>query len=89
MASLRLFGYVKLKKQTKRPISHLFNMIAGTSVGAVIASALSKPKMEKTDEDGICVPYISKFEPEHSAFAIVDLFNKKSKEIFSKAKKAI
>ena len=65
----------EIEKQAKRPISHLFNMMSGTSVGAVIASALSMPYISTLG--------ISEFKPHYSASDIVQLFKHKSKEIFS------
>ena len=36
----------EIERKTHRPISHLFNMIAGTSTGAILAAALTLPKSE-------------------------------------------
>src|SRR5581483_9012439 len=36
----------EIEHRAHRPISHLFNMIAGTSTGAIIASGLSAPFFE-------------------------------------------
>lgn len=40
---LPAFWLSEIEIKTKRPISHLFNMIAGTSTGGILAAGLSIP----------------------------------------------
>lgn len=37
------FWLCEIENKIKRPISHVFNLIAGTSTGALIAAGLSYP----------------------------------------------
>ena len=62
----------EIEKRTHRPISHLFNMISGTSTGGIIALGLSTPNK------------VNKCLPQYSAFDIVSLYMEKAKNIFSR-----
>jgi patatin-like phospholipase/acyl hydrolase len=62
----------EIELELKKPISSLFNMMAGTSTGAIIVSALSIPKMR------------NKIEPRYSAGDIVNLYYTESQSIFKK-----
>jgi len=61
----------EIEKRTKTPISKLFDLIAGTSTGGIIALGLTKP-----NEQG---------EPEYDAEQIVELYAKNGKRIFSRS----
>ena len=58
-----------IERRTGRPISSLFDLIAGTSTGGIIALGVTKP-----NEQG---------EPAYRADEIVDLYAKRGKRIFS------
>jgi patatin-like phospholipase/acyl hydrolase len=58
----------EIEARTKKPISALFDLIAGTSTGGILALGLTKP-----DHEG---------RPEHSAESLVDLYTKEGSHIF-------
>jgi patatin-like phospholipase/acyl hydrolase len=60
-----------LESRLKRPLSQVFDLIAGTSTGGIIALALSKPA-----PDG---------KPQYSPAAICDLYRKHGKTIFNRS----
>ncbi|CAF1055942.1 unnamed protein product [Brachionus calyciflorus] len=64
----------EIESRLHRPISHLFNMIAGTSTGSLIASALSIPLEQSTG----CL------EPFYNANNVLDHYLTKGKDIFIK-----
>jgi patatin-like phospholipase/acyl hydrolase len=59
----------EIERRTARPISDLFDLVAGTSTGGIIALGMTKP-----NENG---------EPQYSAEEIVELYSGKGKRIFS------
>lgn len=59
---------IEIEKLTNKPICELFNLIAGTSTGGIIALGLTKP-----DSSG---------QPEYSAQEIYELYTTKGKDIF-------
>lgn len=59
----------EIERRTARPISTLFDLVAGTSTGGIIALGMTRPS--------------SRGEPEYSAADIVDLYEGKGKRIFS------
>jgi uncharacterized protein len=59
----------EVEERTKRPIARLFDLVAGTSTGGIIALGLTKPGPSG--------------EPEHSAAKIVDLYEGRGSKIFS------
>ena len=59
----------EIERRTARPISTLFDLVAGTSTGGIIALGVTRPN--------------SRGEPEYSAADIVDLYEGKGKRIFS------
>ena len=63
----------EIEKRTSKPISQLFDIIAGTSTGGILALALSKPR----DNNAI--------EPEFTATALIDLYENKGEIIFPKS----
>ena len=65
----------KLEERTRRPIAHLFNMLAGTSTGGIITTALSVPS-EQTPST-----------PRYAASEIVELYRQKSPKIFPPEKR--
>ena len=65
------FWLYEIERRTNRPISHLFNMLSGTSTGAIIAAGLSVPKPG------------NKFTPCYTAFELLDLYRTSGKNIFN------
>jgi len=61
----------EIEKQTKKSISELFDLIAGTSTGGILALGLSK-----ANKNG---------EPEFSANKLAELYSKRGKEIFQRS----
>jgi patatin-like phospholipase/acyl hydrolase len=68
------FWLNEIERQTNKPICHLFNMISGTSTGAIIAAGLVTPKNEYT--------------PLYRAYDIVQLYQTCGEKIFTKAGKS-
>ncbi len=60
----------EIEKKTSKPISQLFDLIAGTSTGGILALGLTKPG----SEDG---------KPAYSAAQMIDLYDKEGGKIFS------
>lgn len=56
------FWLMEIERRTRRPISHLFNKLAGTSTGAIISAGLSFP--------------LNKFTPKYSASDLIDIYRK-------------
>ncbi|RIB25830.1 acyl transferase/acyl hydrolase/lysophospholipase, partial [Gigaspora rosea] len=82
----------EIEYRTHRPISHLFNMIAGTSTGGIVAAGLSAPKFnpiyETTDElteDHDEYEY-SNLVPIFSASELLNIYKNESNKLFSKPK---
>ena len=67
------FWLNEIERKTNKPISHLFNMISGTSTGAIIAAGLATPAQNT-------------FAPLYRAYDILELYRKCGKDIFSKPK---
>lgn len=61
-----------LEERAGMPACRLFDLVAGTSTGGIIALALTKPS---TDRPG----------PEYAAGALVDLYRRRGPEIFSRS----
>jgi len=61
----------EIEDRTSKPIAELFDLIAGTSTGGILALGLTKP-------DG-------KGKPEHSAEKLVELYEKEGRTIFPQA----
>ncbi|RIA92663.1 hypothetical protein C1645_820402 [Glomus cerebriforme] len=74
----------EIEYRTHRPISHLFNMLAGTSTGGIIASGLSVPPWEiKYDEHNN--PYskcLDDSKPKLSASDLLNLYRNQAKDLF-------
>ncbi|RIA98080.1 hypothetical protein C1645_186170 [Glomus cerebriforme] len=74
----------EIEYRTHRPISHLFNMIAGTSTGGIIAAGLSVPSWEiRYDECNN--PYYKcsdDSKPKLSALDLLNLYRNQSKDLF-------
>ena len=66
------FWLYEIERKTNRPISHLFNMLSGTSTGAIIAAGLSVPKPNNN------------FTPRYTALDLLDIYRTSGKKIFSK-----
>ena len=63
----------EIETRTRRPIAHLFNMIAGTSTGAIIGSALSLPENRN-----------GRKRPKFSASDILEIYVEKGAQVFSR-----
>lgn len=61
-----------IEEETGHPCSSLFDMIAGTSTGGILATGLTKPKVSNPKE------------PEHSASAMLDFYFDKGPIIFGR-----
>ncbi|GBC01009.1 hypothetical protein RclHR1_04030004 [Rhizophagus clarus] len=73
----------EIEHRTRRPISHLFNMIAGTSTGGIIAAGLSVPSWEilydsKKNQYYEC----SDSKPKHSALDVLNIYQNRAKDLF-------
>jgi uncharacterized protein len=68
----------EIEKRTQKPISSLFDLIAGTSTGGILALGLTKPK-STPDADGQTPEHR---EPAYSALALVSMFAEHGSEIF-------
>jgi tetratricopeptide (TPR) repeat protein len=71
----------EIEMRTRRPISHMFNMIAGTSTGAIIGSALSLPDSRKETGVGF-----GSTKPKFSATDILEMYVDKGARVFSNKK---
>ena len=86
----------EIERKTRRPISHLFNMLAGTSTGGIIAAGLATPFIQKEtqtkllndDVIQVTVKTPSKYKPFYSSFEILQLYRNKSKKIFASNNKS-
>ena len=63
------FWLMEIERRTNRPISHLFNMLAGTSTGAIISAGLSCP--------------LNQYAPKYSAFDLLEIY-RNGQNIFTK-----
>jgi patatin-like phospholipase/acyl hydrolase len=63
----------EIEKLSGKPVSQLFDLIAGTSTGAIISLALTKPKSAE------------EMTPQFSAKDLVELYEKNGTKIFSKS----
>ena len=68
------FWLSEMERKTNKPICYLFNMISGTSTGAIIAAGLAASKNE--------------FTPLYRAYDIVKLYQKCGEKIFTRAEKS-
>ncbi|MEM7383189.1 MAG: patatin-like phospholipase family protein, partial [Bacteroidota bacterium] len=78
----------EIESRTKRPIAHLFNMLAGTSTGAIIAAGLSVPQIDVPEVRGVGgeveqEEVLSPYRPRYSASDIVQLYREQSPAIFT------
>ena len=89
------FWLSEIERSIRKPISHLFNMITGTSTGAIIGAGLAAPFLE-TQTEFVLVPtdhglhqvpvqvkVPSPYRPQYSAFDIVQLYRERSPHIFT------
>ncbi|CAG8799929.1 17417_t:CDS:1, partial [Cetraspora pellucida] len=83
----------EIEYRTHRPISHLFNMIAGTSTGGIIAAGLSAPQFEKfgsipnevsNDQIYTKIYEYSDLKPRLSASELLNIYKNDAKKLFSK-----
>ncbi len=70
----------EIEKRSHRPVSHLFNLLSGTSTGGIISLGLSVPKFEMMDE----VYIYSNYAPAFTAHDILNLYLTKSSKIFKR-----
>jgi len=61
----------EIEKRTKKPIAEMFDLIAGTSTGGILALGLTKPN--------------SQGKPEYSAEKLIGLYEKEGEIIFSRS----
>lgn len=61
----------EIEKRTNKPISELFQLIAGTSTGGIITLGLTKPD--------------SKGKPQYKASDLVELYQREGKQIFARS----
>lgn len=64
------FWICEIEKRTHKPVSHLFNMFAGTSTGGILLAGLSVPK----NDDG--------FTPMYRSYDLLDFYNSRASEFF-------
>ncbi|RIB26983.1 hypothetical protein C2G38_2138039 [Gigaspora rosea] len=74
----------EIEYRTHRPISHLFNMIAGTSTGGIIAAGLSAPQFKPINETTDEYEY-SNLVPIFSASELLNIYKNESNKLFSKS----
>ncbi|CAG8547477.1 2007_t:CDS:1, partial [Scutellospora calospora] len=76
----------EIEYRTHRPISHLFNMIAGTSTGGIIAAGLSAPQFKPIDKTSDHNEYkYSNINPRFSASELLNIYKNESKKLFTKS----
>lgn len=61
----------EIEKRTEQPISKLFNLIAGTSTGGILALGLTKPKPHNHDK-----------QPHYAAEELIEVYREHGKRIF-------
>ncbi|CAG8488504.1 14865_t:CDS:1 [Gigaspora rosea] len=71
----------EIESRIHRPISHLFNMIAGTSTGGIIAAGLSAPWFSQTNTS---YSY-SNSRPRFLASEILNFYKNEAKELFTRS----
>ncbi|RIB03850.1 acyl transferase/acyl hydrolase/lysophospholipase, partial [Gigaspora rosea] len=81
----------EIEYRTHRPISHLFNLIAGTSTGGIVAAGLSAPKFKpiyettyENTKDHIEYEN-SNLVPIFSASELLNIYKNESNKLFSKS----
>ncbi|CAG8471740.1 6948_t:CDS:2 [Racocetra fulgida] len=71
----------EIEYRTHRPISHLFNMIAGTSTGGIIAAGLSAPQFRINDYNEY---KYSDLRPIFSASELLNIYKNDLEKLFTK-----
>ena len=61
-----------LEEKIKRPVSSIFDVVAGTSTGAIISAGLTTPSLDNPSK------------PRYQASDLVQLYQKKADEVFTK-----
>ena len=73
----------EIEKRAHKPIAHLFNMLAGTSTGGILAGGLSFPLNGKIDESTEVNPIVpSDYAPQYAAYQLLEQYTEKGSEIF-------
>ena len=67
----------EIEKRTGRPVCLLFDLIAGTSTGGILAAGLAAPGSPDPDSDAI--------KPRFSAVDLLELYEKRGKDIFARS----
>jgi patatin-like phospholipase/acyl hydrolase len=67
----------EIEKRKNKPVSGLFDLIAGTSTGGILAACLAVP-----DES---MPAAEGKKPKYSALNIIELYEKEGRKIFNKS----
>ena len=65
----------EIEERTDKPICELFDLIAGTSTGGILALALTKPDPNLSDSD-------ADPQPEYTAERLVSLYQDSGRDIF-------
>ncbi|CAG8477461.1 34416_t:CDS:2, partial [Racocetra persica] len=73
----------EMEYRTHRPISHLFNMIAGTSTGGIIAAGLSAPQFKINDYNEY---EYSDLRPIFSASELLNIYKNDLEKLFTKGR---
>lgn len=68
---------VAIEERTEKPVSSLFDLIAGTSTGGILAAGLAAPK---GPDDGPGSP-----EPKFKASDLLELYEERGKDIFKRS----
>ncbi|CAG8701994.1 2913_t:CDS:2, partial [Dentiscutata heterogama] len=81
----------EIESRAHRPISHLFNMIAGTSTGGIIAAGLAAPQFESEciQAEEHAAPQFeynySNLKPRFSASDLLNIYKDESEKLFTRS----
>lgn len=94
----------EIERRTRKPIAHSFNMLSGTSTGAIIAAGLSTPHIVETRQEPktVAIPPAGNFaimyfpveipcsyRPRYTAYTIMELYTQKASQIFTETTKSL
>ena len=68
---------IEIEKRTGKPACRLFDLIAGTSTGGILAAGLAAPRNSGPGNDAN--------EPKFSAASLLELYERRGKEIFARS----